>query len=71
MQVIIYGNKTFIIENPAAADIVRQAADLKQAGLDAEAAKRLDVAVQLEAGQLDLGQATTTIAALDPLQEAA
>jgi len=47
-QTVIYGSKTFVIEDPEAADIARHAATLKGEGRNHEAAIRLHLAMTIE-----------------------
>ena len=52
MSVIIYGSKSFIVENSYAAQLLQDAANLQKAGDDRTGKRRLALAVQVEAGTM-------------------
>ncbi len=52
MSVIIYGSKSFIVENSYAAQILQDAANLQKAGDVPTAKLMLSLAVQVEAGTM-------------------
>ena len=53
MHVVVYGAKSFILENATAAQILTQAGPLKMSGDDQLARQLLQLAVQVESGSLD------------------
>ena len=57
MSVIMFGSKTFVVENSTAARILNDAAELKQAGDDASARMMLSLAVKVENGIMSAAEA--------------
>ena len=62
MKTIIYGSKTFILENADAIDLMTRAAERREAGQFEEAQKLLSSAIRAEAG-LALEEAELALAA--------
>lgn len=62
MKTIIYGSKTFILENHAAIDLMTRAAERRDAGQFEEAQSLLSSAIRAEAG-LPIMEADLALAA--------
>jgi len=57
MFTVLYGAKTFVLDNKGAAELVEIAADHKRVGNDETASQWLSLAVKVEAGRLSVTDA--------------